>query len=104
MDKIRSQKSKRAKKPIFAIFIHKLKDSNGKVSKKGKNVFNITAYQANGYADIRENLEVWINENTTNNKLLLFGILAFVIFVCRNEIKTLWNRALNKLGKSNSRF
>ena len=96
--------AKELKKPIFGIFIHKLKDSNGKVSKKGKNEFNITVYQANGYDDIRENLEAWINENTPSNKPLLFGILAFVIFVCRNEIKTLWNRALNKLGKSNIKF
>ena len=98
------KRAKELKKPIFGIFIHKLKDSNGKVSKKGKNEFNITVYQANGYADIRENLESWINENTTNNKLLLFGFLAFVIFIFRNKIKTLWNRSLNKLGKSNVRF
>lgn len=93
--------AKELKKPIFGIFIHKLKDSNGKVSRKGKNIFDITAYQARDYANIKENLELWISENTTNKTLQIVSAIAIVGFVyyyrkvIATKAKGLWNRIFN---------
>lgn len=64
---------KRAKElgiPIFGIFIHNLKDSEGKTTKKGQNVFNIYCYEPNpcdAYNDIKDNLESLIAQNSLSN-------------------------------------
>lgn len=76
---------KRAKElgiPIFGIFIHNLKNSESKTTKKGKNVFDIQCYEPdsnNAYQDIKDNLESWINRKTFSFSKF-FGILA-IIFV-----------------------
>lgn len=95
------KRAKELKKPIFGIFIHKLKDSNGNVSKKGKNEFGIITYQANGYNEIRENLELWISENMPNKAsqiVLAIAIVGFVYYyrkVIATKAKGLWNRIFN---------
>lgn len=102
--------AKELKKPIFGIFIHKLKDSNGKVSRKGKNIFDITAYQARDYANIKENLELWISENTTNKTLQIVSAIAIVGFVyyyrkvIATKAKGLWNRIFNNENVAQCQF
>ncbi|MCX2683396.1 TIR domain-containing protein [Campylobacter sp. MIT 21-1685] len=65
---------KRAKElgiPIFGIFIHNLKDNEGKTTKKGENRFKIPYYEPkpnNAYQDISNNLESWINKTIIENK------------------------------------
>lgn len=99
------KKAKELNKPIFAIFIHKLKDSNSKTSKKGKNVFGIKAYEAKDFSHISKNLESWIDENTLDKKLLLFGISAFMILLFHKQIKSFWNHLLSEsVAKNNARF
>lgn len=65
------KRAEQLKKPVFGIFIHHLKDSGGKTTKKGKKIFNIQCYEPNpkdAYQDIRNNLESWINQTITESK------------------------------------
>lgn len=76
---------KRAKEleiPIFGIFIHNLKDSEGNTTRKGQNVFNIHCYEPNpkdAYQDIGNNLESWINRNTFSYFKFFSGFGLFII-------------------------
>lgn len=67
--------------PIFGIFIHRLKDSKGKTSKKGKNVFGIKDYEPDSYQKIRNNLESWIDKNTFSFFKFFRGLgLLIIVF------------------------
>lgn len=55
---------------IFGIFIHNLKGSEGKTTRKGQNVFDIHCYEPtfyNAYNDIKNNLKKWIAQNSRSN-------------------------------------
>ena len=64
---------KRAKElgiPLFGIFIHNLKDKEGKTTRKGQNVFGIYWYEPdsnNAYQAIKDNLESMINFHITQS-------------------------------------
>lgn len=73
-------KAKKMGIPVFGIFIHRLKDSKGKASKKGKNVFDVKDYEPDSYQEIRNNLESWIDKNTFSF-FKFFGRLGLLIIV-----------------------
>lgn len=55
------QRAKELNKPIFGIFIHILKDKDGKMAYKGQNIFDIYAYEPKNFDEIKENLNLWID-------------------------------------------
>lgn len=76
---------------VFGIFIHNLKNSEGKTTRKGQNVFNIQCYEPNpkdAYHDIRDNLESWINRKTFPFfKFFSFLALSAILLMIYSKLK-----------------
>lgn len=54
------QRAKELNKPIFGIFIHILRDKDGRTANKGQKVCDIFAYEPKSFDEIRQKLDEWI--------------------------------------------